>query len=101
MSTSGLPTFTSDIAPADRPKEPRYTDNPQAKGRMIVFQDSFGMGWLQFLAHHFNKVTYLWQYELNPAYIEQNMPDIVVSEMNERFFNIQDPKKMMANEALK
>ena len=100
VPNSGLPNYTSQIAPAERPREPRYTDNPQAKGRMIVFQDSFGMGWFQFLGYHFNKVIYLWQYDLNPAFIEQNTPDIVVSEMNERFFNIEDPKKMMAKEAL-
>jgi hypothetical protein len=98
---AGLPAFRSKIPPADHIKDPRITSNPQAKGRMIIFQDSFAMNWLQFLGYHFNRVTYLWQYDLNPAYIEQDKPEIVVSEMNERFFNIEDPKKLMEKEGLK
>jgi alginate O-acetyltransferase complex protein AlgJ len=97
---SGPAPFTSKIAPPDHPKEPRYTDNPKAKGRMIIFQDSFAMNWLQFLGYHFNNVTYLWQYYFNPAYIEAHKPDIVVTEMNERFFNIADPRKLMEEESL-
>jgi len=96
----GLPKFTRKIGPPDRPKEPKFTDNPQARGQLIIFQDSFAMNWIEFLGYHFNHVTYLWQYELNPAYIEQHKPDIVVNEMNERFFNVEDPKKLMAQEAL-
>ena len=96
----GLPTFTSKIPPAERTKEPRITSNPQAKGRMIVFQDSYAMNWIQFLGYHFNQVTYLWQYDLNPAYIEQDKPDIIINEMNERFFNTEHPSILMAKEAL-
>jgi alginate O-acetyltransferase complex protein AlgJ len=97
---SGTPKFTSKLAPPDRPKAPKFTDNPSAKGSLLIFQDSFAMNWLQFLGYHFNHVAYLWQYDLDPAYIEQHKPDIVVNEMNERFFNTEDPKKLMAKEAL-
>jgi hypothetical protein len=100
IANPGLSKFTSTIAPADRPKEPRYTDNPRAKGRMLIFQDSFAMNWLQFLGYHFNKVTYLWRYDLDPAYIEKDKPDIVVNEMNERFFNVENPKELMVRENL-
>ena len=96
----GMPQFTSKLPPPERVHDPKFTNNPQAKERMIVFQDSFAMNWIQFLGYHFNEVTYLWQYDLNPAYIEQDKPDIVVNEMNERFFNTVTPAKLTASEAL-
>jgi len=96
----GLPQFTTKLARPDHPMEPQFINNPQAQGRMIVFQDSFAMSWISFLGYHFNQVTYLWEYDLDPVWIEREKPDIVVSEMVERFFNIGDPKKLMAKEAL-
>ena len=96
----GLPQFTTKLPPPEHVHEPRYTYNPQAQGRVIIFQDSFAMNWLQFLGYHFNQVTYLWQYALDPAWIEREKPDIVVSEMNERLFNTERPEKLMAKEAL-
>ena len=96
----GMPQFTFKEPPPERVHDPRFTNNPQAKGRMIIFHDSFALNWIKFLGYQFNQVTYLWQYDLNPAYIEQDKPDIVVTEMNERFFNTEHPAKMMASEAL-
>ena len=96
----GLPQFTTQMSPPDHPKDPKSTTNPQAKGRVIVFQDSFAMGWIQFLGYHFNQVTYLWHYDLDAAWIEREHPELVISEMNERLFNIEDPKKLMDKEAL-
>jgi hypothetical protein len=69
-------------------------------GRVIFFHDSFALTWFEFLPYNFNHVTYLWQYDLDSAWIEREKPDLVVSEMLERFFNIQDPKALMAKEAL-
>lgn len=96
----GLPRFTMKLSPPDHPTEPKFINNPQAQGRMIVFQDSFAMSWVSLLGYHFNQVTYLWQYNLDPVWIERDKPDIVVNEMVERFFNSQDPKKLMAKDAL-
>jgi len=96
-----LPVITTKMPDAEHIKDPRHTDNPQAKGRIIVFHDSFGMSWVPFLGYHFNQVTYLWYYFIDPEKIESEKPDIVVNEMNERFFNIQDPKELLAKEALK
>lgn len=96
----GLPQFTAKQPPPEHVFEPRYTHNPQAKGRVIIFHDSFGLRWIRFLGYHFNQVTYLWQYYLNPAWIEREKPDLVVTEMNERFFNIAQPEELMAKDAL-
>ena len=96
----GLPLFTTKLAPPDRQIEPKFSYTPSAKGSLIVFQDSFGLSWMDFLAYNFHQVTYLWQYDLDPAWIEREKPDIVVNEMVERFFDTKDPKKLMAKEAL-
>jgi alginate O-acetyltransferase complex protein AlgJ len=96
----GLPKFTEKMARPEHPKDPKFTNNFQAKGRAIFFHDSFTLTWVEFLAYNFNQVTYLWQYDLDSAWIERDKPDIVVSEMVERFFNTEDPKKLMAKEAL-
>jgi alginate O-acetyltransferase complex protein AlgJ len=95
-----LPQFTFKEPPPERVHEPRFTNNPQAKGRMIIFHDSFALNWIQFLGYQFNQVTYLWKYDLDPVYVERDKPDIVVNEMNERFFNTENPAKLMAKEAL-
>jgi hypothetical protein len=80
---------------------PRSTYNPQAKGRVLIFQDSFAMPWVEFLGYHFNQVSYLWRYDLDPARIESEQPDIVINEMNERYFNTGNPKTLMAKEVLR
>ncbi len=96
----GLPQFTTKLPPPEHLSKPRFTYNPQAKGHVIIFQDSFAMGWLPFLGYQFSQVTYLWQYALDPAWIEREKPDMVVNEMLERFFNVENPKELIAKEAL-
>jgi hypothetical protein len=66
----------------------------------MIFRDSFAEFCVEFLGYHFNQVTYLWRHDLDPAEIESKKPDIVVSEMVERLFNIEDPRKLLALEAL-
>ena len=96
-----LPRFSTELSPPEHPQTPKFTKNPSAKGRVIVFQDSFALGWIPFFGYHFNQVTYLWQYNLDPAWIEREKPDLVIMEMNERFFNTEHPKSLLAKEALK
>ncbi len=95
-----LPKFTTKSPTIEHYKDPGFINNPQAKGRLILFHDSFAGSWTPFLGYHFNQITTRWQYDLDPAAVERDKPDIVVTEMLERFFNIEDPKKMMAKEAL-
>jgi hypothetical protein len=98
-----LPQFTTEVPPPElvRIQRQRSSFNSQAKGRLLVFHDSFALSWIPFLGYHFNRIIYLWQYDLNPALVEQEKPDIVINEMNERFFNTENPVKLMAKEALK
>ena len=78
-----------------------FTKNSKAQGSVIVFHDSFGDAMKPFLGYSFGKVIYLGQHELDAASIEREKPTLVVSEMVEREFNVDDPKKLMAKEMLK
>jgi hypothetical protein len=95
-----LPKFTTQMPSVEHYKDPGFLNNPQAQGRLILFHDSFAGSWIPFLGYHFNQITTRWQYDLDPVCVDQGKPDIVVTEMLERFFNIEDPKIMMAKEAL-
>jgi alginate O-acetyltransferase complex protein AlgJ len=96
-----LPKFTTKQPTLEHYRDPGFINNSQAQGRLIIFHDSFAGCWTPFLGYHFNQITTRWQYDLDPTCIELDKPDIVVTEMLERFFNIEDPKKMMDKEALK
>jgi hypothetical protein len=80
--------------------DPIVIDNPQAIGRALFFRDSFATSWRPFLGYNFSHVVMVWNDELDATRIEREKPDIVVSEMVERFFNINDPKELMKREAL-
>ncbi|MDB6124804.1 MAG: hypothetical protein JWQ71_3797 [Pedosphaera sp.] len=81
--------------------EPAITINPDAKGKVIIFRDSFSGTWVPFLGYYFNKVVYLWTYQWDPAFIEQEKPDLVIDEILERFLYKENPGKTRALEALK
>ncbi len=70
----------------------RFTNNPKAKGSAVVFGDSFGDFLIPFLGYHFGKVIYTAQLPLSEKWIEQEKPDVVISEMFETYFNERDPK---------
>jgi hypothetical protein len=96
-----LPRFTVPLSTPENLKETKFTNNPRIKGRVIIFRDSFAENWIQFLGYNFNQVTYLFQNNLDPNRIAQNpSADIVVSEMVERVFNVEDPRQLLAEEAM-
>jgi len=77
---------------------PFFTLNTNATGRAIIVRDSFACGWYPYLGQHFREVIYLWkyendrpEYEWNRTLIEREKPDLVIDEMLERFFSIEDP----------
>ena len=78
-----------------------FTKNPKVQGGAIVFRDSFGNALMPFLGYDFGKVTYLWQYAVSARWIELEKPDVVISEMVEREFNVADPNSLKTKEALK
>jgi alginate O-acetyltransferase complex protein AlgJ len=76
------------------------TINSEAQKSVIVFHDSFGDALEPFLGYSFGKVIYLGQHELDAGSIEREKPAIVISEMVEREFNVMDPNRLRAKEAL-
>jgi alginate O-acetyltransferase complex protein AlgJ len=67
----------------------------------VIFNDSFGGAWQQFLGYSFKKIIFMSENrEFNPAVILANKPDIVISEMLERYFNTQSPEELMDKQPL-
>ncbi len=100
---SGLPSLAMNVNLADHPEYqgPLFTKNPQGKGTALLFCDSFGLGLSPFLGCHFNKVTYLRRYQMDAGPIEEEKPDVVISEMVEREFNVLDSGFFKSEAALK
>ncbi len=69
------------------------SDNPATTGKAILFHDSFAVALQPFLAHHFNRVIYVWQHDWNTSFLEQQRPDVVIDEVAERSFYRGDPRK--------
>jgi len=80
--------------------DPRYTLNDKASGKAIVFRDSFAGSWYPFLGQHFREVLYVWHYDWDRALIEREKPDVVIDEILERFFNLQDPVALARKDQL-
>ena len=97
-----LPLLQMTVNPLDQPayKDPAFTTNLQADASLIIFRDSFGNALEWFLGYNFRQAAFLWQYDLDAARIEREKPDVVICEINERFFNVTDPKALMRKEAL-
>ena len=78
------------------------SENPgPLKETAVIFHDSFGAVWRQFLGGSFKRVIFIWDNrEFNARIITENQPRVVINEMIERFVNIQDPMEMLAKDAL-
>jgi alginate O-acetyltransferase complex protein AlgJ len=81
-------------------KEIAYAKNPRGKGLVVVFNDSFGRYWVSFLGYQFAEADFVWHYDLNGPLIERKKPVFVVNEMVERFFDVEDPKKLYTQDVL-
>ena len=99
----GVPRLemSADLANHPEYRVPSITKNSRGKGAALVYCDSFGIELTPFLGCHFGKVTYLRKYELDAEWIEQEKPDVVISETVEREFNVMDPNHLKADDALK
>jgi hypothetical protein len=99
---TNLPSLEVSANPARNPdyKGPSFAKNSQEKGVAVVFCDSFGPALMPFLDCCFGKAACLQKHELDARWIEREKPDVVISEMVEREFNVMDPNLLRANEAL-
>jgi alginate O-acetyltransferase complex protein AlgJ len=100
---TGLPSLemSGNLTQYPDNRGPFFTTNFHGKGVALVYCDSFGIALRPFLGRHFGKVAYLRKYELDAEWIKREKPDVVISEMVEREFNIKDPNDLKAIEALK
>jgi len=69
-----------------------FTKNSRASGSALVLCDSFGDGLAPFLGYHFGKVSYFHCLPLSETLIRQEKPDVVISEMLQKTFNVANPK---------
>ena len=58
---------------------------------LVMFRDSFGSALVPFLAEHFRRSLFLWQYDFDPAVIEKEKPDVVIWLMTSRRLQWFDP----------
>jgi alginate O-acetyltransferase complex protein AlgJ len=49
--------------------------------RAVIFRDSFATALVPFLSEHFSRALYLWQYNIDPAAIAEESPDVVIHEL--------------------
>jgi alginate O-acetyltransferase complex protein AlgJ len=103
----GLPALkiyeaTNIVSVWDAHKPSRIAENPaRVKETAVIFHDSFGNAWQQFLDYSFKKIIFMSENrEFNPAVILENKPDVVINEMLERYFNTQDPEELMDRQPL-
>lgn len=83
-----------------RDRGPVMTFNPNATRKAVIFRDSFSIPLISYLGYHFREAIYIWQYNWDSAFLEREKPDIVIDEMLESYFYIEDPKKMLKNDNL-
>jgi alginate O-acetyltransferase complex protein AlgJ len=83
-------------------KPSRTVENPlPLRTTAVVFHDSFGNAWQQFLGYSLKKILFMPENrEFNTNVILANKPDLVISEMLERYFNTQSPDELAAGQPL-
>ncbi|MEP7116432.1 MAG: hypothetical protein ABI880_02550 [Acidobacteriota bacterium] len=59
--------------------------------RAVVYRDSFGSALVPFLAEHFSRALFLWEYDVDPALIAQEHPRVVIQEWAGRRFATRLP----------
>jgi alginate O-acetyltransferase complex protein AlgJ len=90
----------------------KQIDNPGQSGKVLVFGDSFSYDLLPFLGQHFSQTimyrlcdrgrandseyAHVWKSQL----IEQHRPDLVIDEILENLFVIEDPQAIKREDAL-
>ncbi|HUU34315.1 MAG TPA: hypothetical protein VMW48_09640 [Vicinamibacterales bacterium] len=72
--------------------EPAHPDPDNIEGRLVtehvradlpravVFRDSFGSALVPFLSEHCSRALYLWEYDVDPAVIGREQPQVVIQE---------------------
>jgi hypothetical protein len=93
---------TNILSAWDVHKKSAISENPAPRTvSAVVFSDSFGVTWQEFLGYSFKKVIFMSENrEFNASVIATNRPAVVINEMLERYFNTQDPDELRAKDKL-
>jgi hypothetical protein len=67
--------------------------------RAVVFRDSFGSALVPFLAEHFSRALFLWQYNVDPDVVLAERPAVVIQEWVGRRLSTLLPYDPFADEA--
>jgi alginate O-acetyltransferase complex protein AlgJ len=49
--------------------------------RAVIYRDSFTNALIPFLSEHFSRAVYLWEYDVDPAVIAAERPDVVIQQV--------------------
>jgi hypothetical protein len=66
-----------------------YENDDEALPRAVIFRDSFANWWLPLLAESFSRVVVVSAMEVYFELIESEKPDVVITEVAERYLNFQ------------
>lgn len=68
--------------------------NEKAKGKVLVFRDSYSEQWKWLIARHFKESVFIWDQTITQKLIDEYQPDIVIQENCEMFlFYLFNPFK--------
>lgn len=69
--------------------------NPKAKGKLLMFRDSYSEQWKTLIARHFNEAVFVWDQNITQALIDEYKPDIIIQENCEMFlFYLFNPNQI-------
>ena len=80
------------------PRMVTVVDDP-ALPRAVFYRDSFGSALIPFLAEHFQRMVALWEYDVVPAAIREERPQVVIQEWVGRRFYTRLPFDAVAADA--
>ncbi len=81
---AGLPELVETVQNPEFVRPTYFSSNFCAKGRAVVFRDSFGTALRPFLGYSFNKVSYIWTADdFDMDVVKQLKPDVVITQIVE------------------
>jgi alginate O-acetyltransferase complex protein AlgJ len=97
-----LREMTNCVSAWDVHKQAFISENPAPLlETAVVFHDSFGAVWRPFLGHSIKRIVFMSENrEFNLRVILENRPRIVVNEVLERYFNMQNPQELLTHDGL-
>lgn len=89
ISMEVIPKFPilSKVASVDKDRTVIFKVDDDKLPRLVMSRDSFTIALAPYLAEHFSKSVFIWNFKFNNEIIEKEHPGIVISEMCERYLD--------------